>query len=463
MKEKPNFYALGVEALMAERPNWLCRKRHKIPNQQGCSNLNDDILLEILLRLPDFKCIVECAYVCKRWFSIISHSKAYFSRRFNYYHRHKRLSNSSQSSSPSLPFTLLFTHSYLPEFNLSMEYFSERSKILDYGQIPALQFLLSSKNRAYIWSSFEDLLLVELFPGQRFCICNPFTRQLVVLPKPPDPFHEYEYSRSFYLQRRYALVVSDYSKTQYKVVKISMGTVDSISIPPHLLHLTIFSSETGQWSHSTLNFPEMLTIFNESEDRTAIVGSNGVIYWPYGLRKTEGIVAFALDVCSKQHRLIGLPKELGRYSNSRVHVGVVRGRVRVAQFYWCKKKQLFVFKAWELFDDGEMCSWNLVHHHDEMMMKFECCISSSSLLAIHALHPDDGDVFFFSHSNKFAKAKEEIKIFQCKILSQNENRIETLVHIPPKISLAKLRVNPIIHPWWPTQIFPLNHPSPSST
>ncbi|KAM6581685.1 hypothetical protein CsatA_005459 [Cannabis sativa] len=166
--------------------------------------LSDDMLLEVFLRIFDLKCIMECAFVCKRWMSVISSSKSSFWRKFNHFHRQNRLNNSSFT-----PFTLLFRtnmrfKSQIPpslKNNIfSFEFFSEGSKIFDYGQKPALDFLpwRGDKWRAYIWSSFDDLLLVERSPT-RVYICNPFTKQYVEIPGSPFGFHELYW---------YALVVS---------------------------------------------------------------------------------------------------------------------------------------------------------------------------------------------------------------------------------------------------------------
>ncbi|XP_062105402.1 uncharacterized protein LOC133817033 [Humulus lupulus] len=445
------------------------KKRQKVGEPYlDMSTIDDDILLEIFLRLADFKCIVECALVCKRWFSAIANSKAYFSLKFNHYHRQNRLNNSpnSLSSSPSLPYTLLFRGSYkciggLPHYRClrwiisssSFEFFSERSKILDYGKKMALEFLnwVDYKDYAYVWSSFEDLLLIERSPKQLY-ICNPLSRQSVALPEPPNAFHQLY---------RYALVVLGYDDSnmiKYKVVKISRTVNDLVDDfiyipPPSLIHIAIFCSVTRQWSCSTFNFPIDLNICHHH----AIVGSNGIVYWPYGSWKFKGIAA--LNPHSKQCRLIGLPPEFGRgwgCKLSRARVGVVRGRLRLAQLFWCKKKQSYVFKAWELVDeDGQLCSWNVVHHHDQMMMGLECGVKTS-LLTILALHPDDGDVFFFS-SSSCNLGSDDIEVFQCRLLGQNHNHIESLCHLPPK-SFPNASVVPLVHPWWPNQI-PLCHPS----
>ncbi|KAM6540812.1 hypothetical protein CsatB_005259 [Cannabis sativa] len=413
--------------------------------------ISDDLLLEVLLRLPDFKSIIDCACVCKHWFSVIYCSRLYFSGRFNHYHRQKRLNNSPDSP---LPFALFFIASFLPDYSFSLAYFSPRSTILDYGLTPSLKFLPSKdvkSDRVDICSSFEDLLLVELLYPDRsglcFYVCNPFLRHYILLPWCSNIYRYY--SRRF-------LVVSNTSNNlmiSYKVVIISAAGRVFDKISESLPDLDIFSSETGQWSHSTFDFPkEALT---KCSSRSTIIGSNGIVYLPYGSsNKNEGIVS--LNICSKRYRLIGLPKEeLGRdwrCLDSRVHIGVVRGKVRLAQFYSYKKKECFVFKAWELIDGGdndddETYSWNLVHNHYHMTMRFDCPMSFFCLVA---LHPDDGDVFFFSRSNN--RIKDNIEIFQCRILGQNYNHIEILCRLPSKVCATNLRVIPLLHPWWPSQI-----------
>ncbi|XP_062076332.1 uncharacterized protein LOC133781377 isoform X2 [Humulus lupulus] len=389
------------------------------------SSIGDDILLEILLRLSDFKCIVECASVCKRWLSAII-----IIRRLNHHHCQKTLNDSSSlPSTASLPFTLLFRGSYrsvagLPLYHrmrrdcsLSFEFFSEGSKILEYGQSSALEILgwKGDNNYAYLWSFFNDLLLVEQSP-ERLYLCNPFTRQCVGLPLSPNSFHQLY---------RYALVVLGYDENlmiEYKVVKISTKVNNFIGVVPLLLHLAIFCSKTGQWSHSSFKLGVPLNIWHH---QSASVGSNGIVYWPYGCKEFQGIVA--LDSCSELCRLIDLPFDWDwRYCvDSMARVGVVHGRLRLVQLFWHEKNESYVFKAWERVDEDD----------------YE--------LAILAFHPCDGDVFFFSRSN--GDVGDEVEVSQCRILGQNQCQIETLCHLPPK-SPANSHVVSLLHPSWPTQI-----------
>ncbi|KAF4378034.1 hypothetical protein G4B88_004641 [Cannabis sativa] len=426
------------------------------------SIISDEILLEILLRVSDFRRLVECASVCKRWYSIIFSFHDYFKHRFIHYHHQKRLNNSPTSPSPSrsLPFTLLFRNSCDVAEDLqnvskvssfSFDYFSERSKIFHYGEKSALECMRWCDIKGgdaydYIWSSFDDLLLVER-SLRKLYVCNPFTKQHIAIPISPNATHKLY---------RYALgVLRDFDEPiiKYKVVKVSTKENDVEYLESsYLIHLAIFCSETGQWSHSSFKSPVAL---NRWHFQTNAVGNNGVVYWPYGSWTNGGIIA--LNPYLELSYLIKLPLLLGCKGclsdcnlNSKVHVGVVRGKLRIAQFNWCKSTHLYEFMAWELVDKDEVRSWNLVHYHDEMMMGFQCGSVNSLPFTMIAFHSDDGNVFFFQRFNDNLTSNN-IEIFQCRILGKNRIHIEFLCRLPPT-SPMNTRVVSLIHPAWPTQI-----------
>ncbi|KAM6589144.1 hypothetical protein CsatA_011749 [Cannabis sativa] len=288
-----------------------------------------------------------------------------------------------------------------------------------------------SSNYFYLWSSFENLLLVE--SSQHTYICNPFTKQCISLPQSPNAFHKYY---------RYALVVSrDYddtnisNKLEYKVVKISTNVFNKVRISPVRfdLHITIFSSKTRQWTSSTnFKFPVFFHLWNH---QGGVVGSNnGIVYWTLGsFFHIEAIALF--NIITKEWLVIGIPLALHcgcvvrcSCKEFKVYVGVVGGKVVLAFL------KNYAFMAWEIYnEDGnnKMFKWNSVHYHDLMMMRrFE----SIDLLAVH---PDDKDIFFFSdHSNK---------IYQCQILGQNKCDIENICHLPLK-DCPRMRVVTLLHP-----------------
>ncbi|KAM6576392.1 hypothetical protein CsatB_028229 [Cannabis sativa] len=419
--------------------------RKRIRYEQQCSPISiiiDDVLLEILVRLPDFKSVVECTYVCKQWRSIILASITYFSCRFNHHHRQKRLRNNLLS--PPMPFSLLFSSSFSWTPSSCLSFFSERSKIFDYEKRLALEFLPCKDDvneYAYILSSFEDLLLIKIHPKLALYVCNPFTSYSIALPTPPN----FNNARC-----RYALVVSGYDGASNKLnnptIKVVMITTD-LTPPTFILQLAIFSFETGKWTELTFECPHYRPLSHNQA-----IASNDIVYWPYGTgNKIEGMVA--LNIFSRKCRSINLSRVLGRLHCSivrQVNIGVVRGKLRLSQFFWNKKNQSFVFKAWDLDDNGERCIWNLVHYHDEMTMNSKYCLRVNELSFL-TFHPDDGDVFFFSCYGY--KVKDKVEIFKCRIVGENHNKIDSLCHLSvhPKVR-PRLPVVSLLLPWWPTQL-----------
>ncbi|CAI0546394.1 unnamed protein product [Linum tenue] len=109
-------------------------------NPSMVSTLGDDLLGEILIRLPDTKSAFRCKPVCKRWRSLISSPS--FSRRFVSHHQSTGEARTSASS---------------------------------YGrrQRPAIDKNCSELGRTYV-------------------LCNPFTKQWMALPLAPEKAVGYE-------------------------------------------------------------------------------------------------------------------------------------------------------------------------------------------------------------------------------------------------------------------------------
>ena len=144
----------------------------------------DEMLLEILLRLPDARTVIQCSTVCKRWSSLVSSRK--FIHRYIQHHRRKRASDPSNSPPP---YTLL-AHSLAVDENKYgcpfYKLFSEESKILhgidDHRHGETRDYLgFLPWPRMMIKASFDDLLLVSSLPSfpipEAYCVCNPVTKQ----------------------------------------------------------------------------------------------------------------------------------------------------------------------------------------------------------------------------------------------------------------------------------------------
>ena len=129
------------------------------------ANVSDDLLVEILLRLPDCRYAIQCSTVCKRWHSLISHPG--FARQFIHHHDHNRelLDSDSQLSTPTLLFQRHKKHTLAMHFaSLFYAIHPEKSKISH--ERPASSLSLSSSCLRFLpWdvvirAAFDDLLLI---------------------------------------------------------------------------------------------------------------------------------------------------------------------------------------------------------------------------------------------------------------------------------------------------------------
>ncbi|PON54877.1 F-box domain containing protein [Trema orientale] len=426
------------------------------------STITDDLLFEILIRLPNPRSLIQCGAVCKRWFSLVSRSE-YFIRTFNHHHRHQRRRR-RQIKSPNSRGAYC-TYSGLPAVHYlkrhkCYEFFSEESRILHRGhngqqqQQPSppgggggggyLDFLGSwvEEGFPFIRSSFHDLLLVDR-TRKDFYICNPLTRQCVALPEAPTYPEAADriYRSGFACEAKCDESHNSYDHYCNCSVKYSVVVVSTDDYELEYRG-SIFSSETGEWSTSTFQFPVRLYIWHCTP-----VGCGGIIYWPYGPSDFRGIVAFDPsssmdDSASERCRLIDLPPEFGRDWRtlcSRARLGAVQGRLRLSQFFWHKRVGHYVLKAWDL--DGAS-SWLLVRH---VRLKWS---TPGVYWRPVALHPDDGDVFFLSRTRR---TDEDLDICQYRI-GEGLDDCEFLCRYPHLRNLSSPSVVTLVHPWWPTKI-----------
>ncbi|CAL1368373.1 unnamed protein product [Linum trigynum] len=139
------------------------RKRLTSTSLSPISKLGDDLLIELLIRLPNPKSIFRSKPVCKRLNSLIS--TPYFARRLVY---HRRQILSAGEIEPPL---LIASDAQGPVCSFLPPVKSEVRSILDCN---------------------KDLLLIgveesmkDAESGRRFLVCNPFSKQWVVIPLAP--------------------------------------------------------------------------------------------------------------------------------------------------------------------------------------------------------------------------------------------------------------------------------------
>ncbi|CAI0431177.1 unnamed protein product [Linum tenue] len=135
------------------------------PNPPGpISNLGDDLLLEILIRLPSPSSAARCTPVCQRWRSLVS--TPLFINRFV----------SIRTTAPVEPISWITSHDSPPKPILSF--------------LPHLPPNVRRRFKAV--DSFKDLVLCgysdqieDGYGCTAYSICNPFTKQWVALPLAP--------------------------------------------------------------------------------------------------------------------------------------------------------------------------------------------------------------------------------------------------------------------------------------
>ncbi|CAI0546620.1 unnamed protein product [Linum tenue] len=234
--------------------------------------LGDDLLAEVLIRLPGPRSAFRSKSVCKRWNSLIS--APCFSRRFVSHHR--KIGPAAAGGEPDPPF---LTPSKLREW------------ILTFLPLP-----IADRSRLSVLDCFEDLLLLgfrwtaaaddEL--RRTLLVCNPFVKQWVALPPLPvqsSPIWSYaklvrEPCNSIALHSdddnggRGGEAITHHSDRRFRVVRLyQLG--DHRQTASSNSTLDVFCSESGEWTRVAL-----LDIFGEfGPHRNFDVSLNGKLYW----------------------------------------------------------------------------------------------------------------------------------------------------------------------------------------
>ncbi|PON61023.1 F-box domain containing protein [Parasponia andersonii] len=360
------------------------RSISKTAASKHISILNNDLLLEVFLRLPHRRSLIQCSIVCKSWFYVISHPQ--FSRRFIEFQNYKRSSDSSSYYS-SLPYTILFITSRNTRRPLG-EIVSKKSEILN-----GIQYESTLPPNTSIRASFEDLLLL-CRDWKEYCIYNPLTRQLLWLPDAPSPRNHLE-------KCGFVSELMNNGQYQFKVlliIKYSDQENDDC-----VLDGATFCSETGKWSKAIFSFPKTLAPgYKTFED---FVVSNGILYSLVDAGDVKGFVAFDLSTdCTskdderKQCHFIELPINFGRgwrASRDKVCYGVVQGQLRLSQMV--KMKREYDLKIWELdCKNIDYVYWVMLHR---VRLKKE----KKASMGVAAFHPNNADVIFMLRNQELYK------------------------------------------------------------
>ncbi|CAI0452570.1 unnamed protein product [Linum tenue] len=229
------------------------------------TNLEDDLLLEILIRLPNPKHSCRCKSVCKRWTSMIS--SPYFNRHFVSHHQSR----------------------YQPMLLTNAQLVIE--SILPIAAVPTDEADLL--RLFVVWDNYKDLLLCgfeDLGPGnlesdRSYIVCNPFTKQWVALPLAPVKTLDYvgpcprlvgepriSSSATVNLDLGDGREFAYASEHRFRVACM-YTEVGAVTMR---LRLDLFCSESGEWTKDA-----MVLDFPDGPFDWELVSCNGELYCSY--------------------------------------------------------------------------------------------------------------------------------------------------------------------------------------
>ncbi|KAL6127591.1 hypothetical protein ACLB2K_070955 [Fragaria x ananassa] len=222
-------------------------------------DLPDDVLVEILSRLPSYESVFKRKLVCKLWGKLMS--EPYFIGRFVLQQQRKCAK----------------TQRLLPPLNLMNQK----------GEAPAA--LLPDSH--FMCGVCNDLVLCcqSLRYAQFFKICNPYTGQRVDLPNPYmvsqyvppqyvppvgficDPY----YKKARHDAHREVICIDVNYRCKVVILRPCEGTKkDELSSK---LRACIFSFDTGEWRESIVSFPRKFSF--KRIDTCSYFVHNGMLYW----------------------------------------------------------------------------------------------------------------------------------------------------------------------------------------
>ncbi|XP_074301390.1 uncharacterized protein LOC141632774 [Silene latifolia] len=242
-------------------------------NRTRIDDLDDHMLTQILLRLPNCATVLACSPVNKRWCSLISDLN--FSVQF-VDHKKKTTTFSKGSDSDhedDQPRWNLITTTKSWKLPLTTEFIFGSTKV-------SLNYLPC--NTCTTRATFKDLLLCSDYKtykgrGRVYYITNLLTKQWIALPPcPSSDKHKWETMTNVAF-----ICQPPYNNTQhynkFRVVKASPLRMD------YTFDLVVYCSEIGEWKEIKLRVPNEVGPLRLVNEETETVVCNGIIYFKSGL------------------------------------------------------------------------------------------------------------------------------------------------------------------------------------
>ncbi|CAI0466291.1 unnamed protein product [Linum tenue] len=407
--------------------------RKLISSSSSISKLEaNDLLVEILIRLPDPRSAVRCKSICKGWNSVISAPD--FSRRLASHHRSLSAAN-NESEQPVL------TPAEVRQLILSF-----------------LPFPDDAGSKFLVLDSIKDLLLLG-FWGNETCqelrrthlVCNPFTKQWISLPLPPKMAarpHRYRWTVKLVCKPFISLGEEDQVfPGRFQVVR--MYTPLSLYAK---VEVYMFCSRSGRWARFVLDHDHhSLRCF--SPDHVAL--NNGKLYWANSWKRFVKWDPFSLDHNSTLPIVIDGPKFSGRLSGPWTSAGALH----VTCTRWERSNESpsswIDLSVWRLEEEEHGGGWR--KQNEVTNLEGVCKITSNSetkvldhlrFQDVVGMHPDKPGIVFLSAFGAADHYKEVVVFYDF-----GKNKLEFLAY--EEVQSYYTYLNPVVQPrvtFWPSMI-----------
>ncbi|CAL1372549.1 unnamed protein product [Linum trigynum] len=370
------------------------RKRRRVISSEVVNpepvvaKLGDDVLVEILIRLPNPRSACQCKPVCKRWNSLISTTQ--FNRRFVSIRTKTEGDNFFIASSDAAPLKSILC--FLPPLPPNIR---RRFRVLD---------------------SSKDLLLCG-FPDKinggycshSYLICNPFSKQWIALPLAPrKPLNlrvvarllcqPRSKSNAFDLGGGKSFTYHDY---EFRVVLMHQWK-------PYWRNptvLDVFSSESGEWSEKVCVLKPDVGPCSRN-----VVSCNGELFWPGRPGIDDRCVLAAFDAFSIESppariRDSSSSDEYARLAAKFWDVSISQGALHVVILRNCGRRSTLTL--WRLGQNRRF--WRR-QYRDVLLDTSKCEDFQESECCALVLHPEDSEIVFLEILHRGGKGSS---VFSC--------------------------------------------------
>ncbi|KAM7270472.1 hypothetical protein ACFE04_029686 [Oxalis oulophora] len=391
-------------------------------------DLPEELLIDILCRLPEAKSVVKCHLVCKNWYRILS-STRFFK---NFINRNNNKNGRCVILNKLSHFVL---EDYFPSF-LSTALAAQGLDNIDVHDVSVI-------------GSSHDLLLYRLSKTM-YCVCNPFTMEHVILPY-TNPINTTVVNGIM----ANSLVVGflcddddDYSYHSYNYTLVFITT-------PIRNEITIrhYSSPTKEWHHTSINDLPNSSDYALNKPRCSMVFYKGMGFW---IGHTSKICVY--DPLNITTHLYTIQPPAG-HGLMRHILGVSQGSLKFIHLKYSDRghEQVdIIAKVWELKDDnlnhesGEGGEWSLVHEVclNQLRDIYPLSVMKDNLgdvittLELLAIDPNNADIIYIKVSDLL-----DISIISCNLRGNEIKQFQAGFFKP-----WYLKTFAVMAPLWPTPI-----------